>query len=103
MKEPEQTIRYGRCCPICGKPVELRLITYDAPFRCPNCEAMLDISSFYVWLSHALASTLALVFLWKAVHFNFWSAAVGTLILILPLRPLLRSLTKPIIPLEPSD
>ena len=83
--------------------MELRRITYDMPFRCQSCDAMLDISSFYAWLSHALASTLALIFLWKAMHLDFWVAAVGTILLILPLRALLRSLTKPVIPLEPSD
>jgi len=65
MRQSEHNVRYGRNCPICGKPVELRLITYGAPFRCQDCDAMLDISSFYAWLTHALATTVAFVVLWK--------------------------------------
>jgi hypothetical protein len=64
---------------------------------------MLDISSFYAWLTHAFATTLAFVVLWKAIHFDFWFAAVGSLLLNLPLKGLVRSITKPIVPLEPSD
>jgi endogenous inhibitor of DNA gyrase (YacG/DUF329 family) len=65
MRQSEHNVRYGRNCPICGKPVELRLITCGAPFRCQDCDAMLDISSFYAWLTHALATTVAFVVLWK--------------------------------------
>jgi endogenous inhibitor of DNA gyrase (YacG/DUF329 family) len=103
MPQPEHKVRYGRNCPICGKPVELRLITYGVPFRCQNCNAMLDISSFYAWLTHALASTLGLIVLWKVFHLEFWFAAIGALVLNLPLKAWLRAITKPIVPLEPSD
>jgi endogenous inhibitor of DNA gyrase (YacG/DUF329 family) len=103
VNQSEQKIRYGRNCPICGKPVELKLITYDTPFRCQNCGAMLDISSFYAWLTHALSTTLAFVVLWKVIHFDFWFAALGSLILNFPLKALIRGLTKQVIPLEPSD
>ena|SRR5271154_503280 len=99
----EHEVRYGRNCPICGKPVELRLITYGAPFRCQNCGATLDISSFYAWLTHALSTTVAFVVLWKAFHFEFWFAAVGSLLLNFPLKAFVRSVTKKVVPLEPSD
>lgn len=103
MRESGQGVRYGRNCPICGKPVELRLITYDAPFRCQSCNAMLDISSFYALLTHSLSAPLAFIFLWKVIHLEFWFAAFGGLLLILPLRSSVRSITKPMVPLEPSD
>ena len=103
MKRLEQKVRYGRDCPICNKPVELSLITYDAPFECPHSGAMLDISSFYAWLTHAFSSTLLFIVLWKVVHLDFWFAAVGMLVLLLPLRVLVRSITRRIVPLEPSD
>ncbi|MFY9805515.1 MAG: hypothetical protein WA211_13800 [Candidatus Acidiferrales bacterium] len=103
MHRTEQAVRHGRNCPICAKPVELKLITYNAPFRCQSCGAMLDISSFYAWLTHALSTTLAFLLLWQVVHFDFWFAAIGSLILNFPLKALIRPLTKPIIPLEPSD
>jgi endogenous inhibitor of DNA gyrase (YacG/DUF329 family) len=98
-----QRVRYGRNCPICGKPVELKLITYGAPFRCQSCDAMLDIYSFYAWLTHALAATLPFMVLRKLIHLDFWSAAFGALILSLPPEGLLSSIAKPIVPLEPSD
>jgi endogenous inhibitor of DNA gyrase (YacG/DUF329 family) len=103
MDEPEHIVRYGRSCPICGKPVELRLITYGAPFHCQNCHAMLDISSFYAWLTHALSTTVAFIILWKALHFDFWFAAFGSLLLNFPLKGFIRSVTKSVVPLEPSD
>jgi endogenous inhibitor of DNA gyrase (YacG/DUF329 family) len=103
MNQSVEQVRFGRKCPICLKPVELRLITYGAPFRCQNCNAMLDISSFYAWLTHALSTTLAFIVLWKAFHFDFWFAAFGSLILNFPLKAFIRSVTKPVVPLEPSD
>jgi hypothetical protein len=103
MNEPDRKVRYGRKCPICRKPVELRLITYGTPFRCQNCDAMLDISSFYARLTHSLSVTLAFIVLWKAIHFDFWFAAFGSLVLNVPLRAYFRSVTKPVVPLEPSD
>jgi hypothetical protein len=103
MNQSGQKVRYGRNCPICCEPVELRLITYGTPFRCQNCDAMLDISSFYAWLTHALSTALAFVILWKAFHIDFWFAAFGSLLFSFPLRAFVRSVTKPAIPLEPSD
>ena len=103
MHSPKREVRYGRSCPICGKPVDLELITYVAPFKCQCCHAMLDIPSFYAWLTHALATTLGFLVLWKVLHLDFWFAAVGGLVLNLPLKALLRSLMKPFVPLEPSD
>lgn len=64
---------------------------------------MLDISSFYAWLTHASASTLALIVLWKAIQFEFWIAVIGALVLNVPLKGFIRRITKPIVPLEPSD
>jgi endogenous inhibitor of DNA gyrase (YacG/DUF329 family) len=103
MNRPAQKIRYGRNCPICGKAVELRLIAYGVPFRCQSCKAMLDISSLYTWLTHALASTLGFIVLWWLFHFGFWFAAVGALVLNLPLKAFIRAMTRPLVPLEPSD
>ncbi len=103
MKHVKQEVRYGRGCPICGKPVELRLINYAAPFRCQNCDAMLDIASFYTWLTHALSTTVALVVLWKVFHWGFWFAAVGAVVLSVPMDGLIRGMTKSVVPLEPSD
>jgi hypothetical protein len=98
-----EQIRYGRTCPICSKPVELRLITYGTPFRCQNCGAMLDISSFYERLSQILSVTVAFLVLWKVIHFDFWFAAFGSLVVSIPLRAYVRAITKPLVPLEPSD
>ena len=103
MNRSVEQVRYGRKCPICGKPVELTLITYGTPFRCQNCDAMLDISSFYERLSHIFSVTLAFIVLWKVIHFDFWFAVFGSLVVSIPLRAYVRAITKPLIPLEPSD
>jgi hypothetical protein len=95
--------RYGRKCPICNKPVELQLINYSTPFRCQNCDAMLCISSFYAWLTHGSSITLTALILWRLLHMEFLLAAIGGLILGIPLRGAVRFLIKPFVPLEASD
>jgi hypothetical protein len=64
---------------------------------------MLDVPSFYSWLTHALSTMLIFLVLWKAFHLDFWFAAVGALVLNLPVKELVRAITKSIVPLEPSD
>jgi hypothetical protein len=88
---------------MCNKPVELSLINYGAPFQCQNCHAMLDISSLYEWLTHVFSGTVAFIVLWKVLHLRFWFAVVGAIVLLAPLRRMVRSITTPIVPLEPSN